>query len=309
VDFALIVAFVALGAVVGFLAGLLGLGGGMTMVPLLTIVFAHQGFATAHIVHLAVATATATILFTSIASAREHHRHGAVLWGVVAGMAPGMIVGSFVGPQIVASMSTSLLAAFFGAFVAACATQTLVDRKPKPTRELPGGGGLFAVGGFIGLISSMVGAGGAFLTVPFMAACNVDLRKCVATSAALGLPVAIAGTISFVLAGLGQAGLPRGSIGYVYVPALLAIVVGSVMCAPFGARAAHRWPVKLLRRGFACVLYVLAAYMLYLGFRDMGIPNMQLAPERAGYRLPGFAPGYNREMFGGRCPEPHVSES
>ena len=100
-DPTLIVAFVALGALVGFLAGLLGIGGGMTMVPLLTIVFSRQGFATEHVVHLAVATATATILFTSIASAREHHRHGAVLWRVVAGMAPGIVVGSLVGPQIV----------------------------------------------------------------------------------------------------------------------------------------------------------------------------------------------------------------
>jgi uncharacterized membrane protein YfcA len=263
VDFALIVAFVALGAVVGFLAGLLGIGGGMTMVPLLTIVFAHQGFDPAHIVHLAVATATATILFTSIASAREHHRHGAVLWGVVAGMAPGIVLGSLIGPQIVSNMSTPLLATFFGVFIAVSATQTLLDRKPKPSRELPGRGGLFAVGSVIGLISSMVGAGGAFMSVPFMAACNVKLRNCVATSAALGLPVAIAGTISFIVAGLHQVGLPPWSIGYVYVPALLAIVVGSVVCAPIGARATHRWPVKLLRRAFAGVLYVLAGYMIW----------------------------------------------
>jgi uncharacterized protein len=263
VDPALIAAFVALGAIVGFLAGLLGLGGGMTMVPLLTIVFTQQGFAKEHVVHLAVATATATILFTSVASTREHHRHGAVRWDVVARMAPGIVVGSLVGPQIVGGMSTSLLAAFFGVFVAVCATQALLDRKPKPSRELPGRGGLFAVGGGIGLLSSMVGAGGAFMTVPFMAACNVNLRSCVATSAALGLPVAIAGTISFIVAGLHQAGLPAWSVGYVYLPALLAIVVGSVACAPIGARAAHRWPVKALRQGFACILYVLAAYMLW----------------------------------------------
>ncbi len=262
-DPALIVAFVTLGALVGFLAGLLGIGGGMTMVPLLTIVFSRQGFAMEHVVHLAVATATATILFTSIASAREHHRHGAVLWRVVAGMAPGIVVGSLVGPQIVGTMSTSLLAVFFGAFVAVAATQMLADRRPAPTRELPGSPGLFAVGGGIGLVSSMVGAGGAFLSVPFMRACNVPLRNCVGTSAALGLPIAVAGTIGFVIAGFGQAGLPPYSIGYVYVPALLAIAVGSVICAPIGARAAHRWPVKTLRHAFAVLLYVLAAYMLW----------------------------------------------
>ena len=264
----LIVAFVALGAIVGFLAGLLGLGGGMTMVPLLTLVFGRQGFAPNHVVHLAVATATATIIFTSIASTREHHKHGAVLWPVVAAMAPGVAVGSFVGPQIVGGMSTSLLAAIFGAFIALSATQTLLDRAPKPSRELPGRGGLLAVGGGIGLVASMVGAGGAFMTVPFMAACNVDLRKCVATSAAIGLPVAIAGTIGFVVAGLHQPGLPPGSIGYVYLPALLAIVVGSVTCAPVGARAAHRWPVKALRHAFAYLLYVLAAYMLWKAWQS-----------------------------------------
>ena len=256
-----------MGAIIGFLAGLLGLGGGMTMVPLLTFAFAHMGFATEHIVHLAVATATATILFTSIASTREHHRHGAVVWPVVTGMAPGIVAGSLAGPLIVGGMSTTVLATFFGLFVAAAATQILLDRKPKPTRELPGRAGLIAVGGGIGLISSMVGAGGAFLTVPFMAACNVSLRKCVATSAALGLPVAIAGTIGFAIAGYHASNLPPLSVGYVYMPALLAIAAGSVACAPIGARAAHRWPVKTLRRGFAFMLYALAAYMLWTAWR------------------------------------------
>jgi len=263
----LIAAFVAMGAIIGFLAGLLGLGGGMTMVPLLTFAFMRMGFATEHVVHLAVATATATILFTSIASTREHHRHGAVLWHVVAGMAPGIIIGSLAGPLIVAGMSTTVLAAFFGLFVAASATQILLDRKPKPTRELPGHAGLIAVGGGIGLLSSMVGAGGAFLTVPFMAACNISLRKCVATSAALGLPVAAAATIGFAIAGYHASGLPPLSVGYVYVPALLAIAAGSVVCAPIGARAAHRWPVRTLRRGFALMLYALAAYMLWTAWR------------------------------------------
>jgi uncharacterized protein len=267
VDPSLIVAFVALGAGVGFLAGLLGIGGGMTMVPLLTLAFDRQGFAPDHVVHIAVATATATILFTSISSAREHHRHGAVRWGIVAGMAPGIIAGSLAGPQIVGGMSTSVLAAFFGAFVAVSATRMLADRKPKPARELPGRGGLFAVGAGIGLVSSMVGAGGAFLSVPFMVACNVSLRNCVATSAALGLPIAAAGTIGFVLAGLRTTGLPPHAIGYVYVPALLAIAAGSVICAPMGARAAHRWPVATLRRAFSVLLYVLAAYMAWKSFQ------------------------------------------
>jgi uncharacterized membrane protein YfcA len=263
VDLTLIVAFLALGAVVGFLAGLLGLGGGMTMVPLLTFIFTRQGYPIEHVVHMAIGTATATILFTSIASMREHHRHGAVLWSVVAALAPGIIVGSLVGPRVVGGMSTAVLSAFFGMFVAAAATNILLDRKPKPTRELPGKGGLFAVGSGIGLVSSMVGAGGAFLSVPFMTACNIIA---VATSAAMGLPIAVTGTIGFVAAGWSQTGLPPHSIGYVYLPALLAIVAASVISAPMGARAAHRWPVATLRRSFAFVLYLLAAYMLWKSF-------------------------------------------
>jgi uncharacterized membrane protein YfcA len=262
-DASLIVAFLLLGAVVGFLAGLLGIGGGMTMVPLLTIVFTGQGFPPEHIVHMAVATATATILFTSVSSMREHQRYGAILWPVVAGMAPGIVVGSLAGPQFVGAMSTAALSVFFGVFVAVAATQLLLDRKPKPSRELPGKSGLFAVGGAIGLVSSMVGAGGAFMSVPFMIACNVNIRNCVATSAALGLPIAVAGTIGFVIAGLRQTGMPPHTLGYVYLPALLAIVAASVVAAPIGARAAHRWHVKKLQRAFAVLLYVLAGYMLW----------------------------------------------
>jgi uncharacterized membrane protein YfcA len=266
-DLSLVGALLVLGGAVGFLAGLLGIGGGMTIVPLLTIVFTRQGFPAEHIVHMAVATATATILFTSVASMREHQRHRAILWPVVAALAPGIVVGSLLGPQVVGGMSTVALSAFYGVFVAAAATNTLLDRKPKPTRELPGKGGLFAVGGGIGLVSSMVGAGGAFLSVPFMTACNIGIRNCVATSAALGLPIAVAGTIGFIVAGLGEHGLPPHTVGYVYVPALLAIVAASVLSAPMGARAAHRWPVKKLKRVFALLLYLLASYMLWRAWR------------------------------------------
>ncbi len=266
-DVSLFVTFVLIGAIVGFLAGLLGIGGGMTMVPLLTIIFTREGFPTEHIVHMALATATATILFTSISSMREHQRHGAIRWPVVAGLAPGIIIGSLAGPMIAGGMSTAALSVFFGAFVAVAATQMLLDRKPKASRELPGKGGLAAVGGGIGLVSSMVGGGGAFMSVPFMAACNVNMRQCVATSSALGLPIAIAGTTGYVLAGLRQSGLPPHSIGYVHIPALLAIVAASVIAAPVGARAAHRWPVKTLKRMFAVLLYMLAAYMLWKAFQ------------------------------------------
>ncbi len=271
VDVGLLVVFVVLGCLVGFLAGLLGIGGGMTMVPILTILFTREAFPLAHVVHMAIATSTATIIFTSISSAREHHRHGAVLWPVVAGLAPGIIVGSLIGPQVIGGMSTSAVALFFGVFVAFSATQMLFDKKPKPTRELPGKAGLFGVGGGIGLVSSMVGAGGGFLSVPFMSWCNVKIHNAVATSAALGLPIAIAGTVGFVIAGLRLQGMPPLTLGYIYLPALFAIVAASMLMAPMGARTAHRWPVKKLKRAFALLLYVLAAYMLWKAWSTWGI--------------------------------------
>ena len=176
VDPALIVAFVVLGALVGFLAGLLGIGGGMTMVPMLTIAFSYLGFAAEHVVHLAVATATATILFTSASSSWAHHRHGAVLWNVVARMAPGMIVGSLADRSWSAGCRRrSALRRFLRRLVAVAATNVLLDRKPKLTRELPGTMGLSAVGRQSGL-SRAWWARAARSTVPFLIACNVALR-------------------------------------------------------------------------------------------------------------------------------------
>lgn len=262
-DWTLIPAFIALGCVVGFLAGLLGIGGGMTMVPLLTLAFVAQGFAPERVVHIAIATAIAVTVLTSLSSVRAHHAQGAVLWSVWRLLVPGIVVGSLLGPQIVKGISTQLLGAIFAVIVGLTATQMLIDRKPKAARELPGKWGMYGAGFGIGLVSSMFGAGGAFVSVPFMTWCNVRIHNAVATSAALGLPIAVAGTIGFVIAGLRETGLPPYSVGYIYLPALGTISLGSVLLAPVGARLAHRWPVKKLRRAFACLLYILAAVMVW----------------------------------------------
>jgi uncharacterized protein len=263
VEWWLFPAFVVLGCVVGFLAGLLGIGGGMTIVPLLTLIFTHEQFPQEQILHMAIATSTATIVFTSIASVRAHHAHDAVLWPVFGRLAPGMLIGSFVGPQIVSGMSTTLLSAVFAVFAGFIATSMLLDRKPKPTRQLPGPVGLFGSGVVIGIVASLVGAGGGFLSVPLLTACNVRIRNAVGTSAALGLPIAAAGTIGFIVAGLHQTGLPPYTIGYIYLPGLLAIVAASIVVAPIGARLSHQWPVAHLRRAFACLLYAVAAFFLW----------------------------------------------
>ena len=266
-DLALLPVLLALGLVIGFLAGLLGIGGGMTLVPLLTIIFTAQDFPATHIVHMAVGTSTATMVFTAISSVRAHHGKGAVLWPVVAAMAPGIVLGSLVGPQIAGALPGRVFAAVFGLFVWFAATRMLIVNAPRPGRELPGKLPLFGVGAGIGAISSLLGAGGGFVSIPYLGRHNVRIQSAVATSAALGLPIAVAGTIGFILAGLRQPGLPPWSAGYVYLPAMAAIVVASMLAAPAGASLAHRWPAVKLRRAFAALLYALGAYMLWKALR------------------------------------------
>ncbi len=262
-DYTLIPVFVVMGALVGFLAGLLGIGGGMTMVPMLTMIFTYERFPLQHVVHMAVATSTATIVFTAISSVRAHHQHGAVRWPIVAAMAPGIVVGSLIGPQFASALPTPVLATIFGGFTWFSATQMLKDRKPAATREMPGRFATAGFGVFVGFISALVGAGGGFLTVPFMTWCNVKIHNAVATSAALGVPIAIAGTIGFVIAGFRQEGMPPLTVGYIYLPALGLIVIASMLLAPLGARTAHKWPVKKLKKAFAFLLYALGAYMFW----------------------------------------------
>lgn len=262
-DFSLIAALLALGAAVGFAAGLLGIGGGMLLVPFMTMLLTARGFASEHIVHMAIATSLATIMFTSVSSVHAHHKRGAVLWPVVKLLAPGILIGSWIGPWIGAQMNSSALAMFFAVFVAFSGTQMLLDRKPAPTRELPKAPGMFGAGGVIGVLSGLVGAGGGFVSVPFMTWCNVKIHNAVATSAALGFPIALAGTLSNIYFGMNVPDLPAGSLGFIYLPALAVIAIASVATAPLGAKTAHALPVKTLKKVFAVILYGLAGYMLY----------------------------------------------
>lgn len=262
-DLSLIIAFLVLGAATGFAAGLLGIGGGMLLVPFITFLMVTKEFPTDLIVHMAIATSLATIMFTSISSVRAHHKRGAVSWHIVKLLAPGILIGSWIGPWIGKQLSASGLALFFAAFVAFSATQMLLDKKPAPSRELPKAPGMLGAGGIIGMLAGLVGAGGGFISVPFMTWCNVKIHNAVATSAALGFPIALAGTLSNIYYGMSIPDLPAGSLGFIYLPALLVISLTSVMTAPLGARTAHSLPVKTLKRVFAIVLYALAAYMLY----------------------------------------------
>lgn len=261
----IVLALLLLGSCTGFLAGLLGIGGGMILTPFLTMLLPLAGIPDEHIVHVAIATSLATIMFTSLSSVRAHNQRNAVLWSVVAGIAPGILVGALGGAKIASLLPTFAISMVFVCFVGFSAVKMFMNSKPTPGRELPGFAGQFGVGTFIGLVSALVGAGGGFISVPFMVWCNVKMQKAVGTSAALGFPIAAAGTLGYVITGWGAPGLPGGleTLGYIHLPALLSVACASVFTAPFGAKVAHSIDTKPLKRLFACNLFVLAGYMLY----------------------------------------------
>ena len=266
----LILELAVLGVGTGFLAGLLGIGGGMVMVPFLTIIMSGRGVSPDLAVKMAIATSMATIIFTSIASVRAHHKRGAVRWDIVKRLAPGIVIGSIVGSLgVFALLKGAYLAIFFGLFVGFSATQMFIDKKPKPNRQMPGTAGQLAAGGFIGFLSGLVGAGGGFISVPFMTWCNVAIHNAVATSAALGFPIAVANVLGYAVSGLSVQDLPAGSFGYIWLPALVVIAFASFFMAPVGAKAAHSLPVGKLKRVFASILYVLALYMLWKGLSSL----------------------------------------
>ena len=251
--------YLCCGAVAGVLAGLLGVGGGIVIVPMLVFCFVRQGVQPEVMMHLALGTSLASIMFTSISSCLAHHRRGAVLWPIVRQITPGILIGTFVASRL----STGFLRVFFCVFLYVIATQMLLNKKPKPSRELPGAGGMFGVGSVIGVVSALVGIGGGSLSVPFMIWSNVPAHRAVGTSAAIGFPIAVAGALGYVVNNLHTAGLPEWSLGGVYLPALLFIVCGSVLTAPFGARLAHALPVDKLKRIFAVFLYIVATRMVW----------------------------------------------
>lgn len=257
----IILALLVLGAFTGFAAGLLGVGGGMLMVPFMTMLLTHVGFPAEQVVKVAIATSLTTIVFTSISSVRAHHRRGAVRWAAVRGLAPGILAGSLLGAQLAGAVPGRLLGAFFGVFLGYSASKMLWGAPPRPEGELPSNAGLFGMGGVIGALSAVLGAGGGFLTVPFLVKRNVPMQAAVASSAACGFPIALAGTLGYIWAGR-HLQLPAGTLGYVYLPALAVISTSSVLTAPLGAKVAHAMPTATLKKVFAALLGALSLYML-----------------------------------------------
>jgi len=262
IDAALLMELAALGVASGFLAGLLGIGGGLLIVPCLTLILSSRHIDADVAVKVAIATSMAIILFTSTSSTLAHHRRGAIRWHAVARLAPGIVMGSLISSLgVFAYLKGNLLALVFAVFVLASAVHMYAGRKQTGHRQLPGPAGQVGAGTAIGFTSGLVGAGGGFVSVPWMTWYSVPMREAVATSAALGVPIAAANVTGYIASGLRAAGLPAGSVGYVWLPALAAVAAASIVTAPLGARAAHAIPVPRLRKIFAALLAVLAAYM------------------------------------------------
>ncbi|MFN0006233.1 MAG: sulfite exporter TauE/SafE family protein [Burkholderiaceae bacterium] len=257
-------ALASLGLVTGFLAGLLGIGGGMVMVPFLTFIISLHDVNTDLSVKMAIATAMTTIVFTSISSVRAHQAKGNVKWDVVKQLTPGLLIGSAITSLGVFNyLHGAYLGIIFALFITFSATQIFLDKKPSASRQFPAKWGGLIAGIVIGFISGLVGAGGAFISVPFMLLCNIPILNAVATSAALGFPIAASNALGYIYAGSSVPNLPPHSFGYVWLPGLIMIASMSVLTAPYGARTAQIWPVKRLKQFFASILYILAVYMIF----------------------------------------------
>ena len=262
-----LIIYLLIGAIAGFAAGLFGVGGGLIIVPILYVVFTHLNYDTNVIMHMAVGTSLATIIFTSISSVSAHHKKGAVLWNVVRNLAPGLVIGSFLGAGIADLLSgqgLQLLIGFFAMWVAFKmfkGANTVVD----PTKQLPSTNMQMLAGGGIGVASAIFGIGGGSLTVPFLNKCGVVMQKAVATSAACGLPIAIAGALGFMWFGHEAKVNVPNSIGYIHIYAFIGISVMSFITAKLGAKVAHMLSPAMLKKCFAGLLTTVGIYFIFKG--------------------------------------------
>ena len=254
--------YLVAGAFAGLLAGLFGVGGGAIIVPILLVLFSFQSIDASVLVHLALGTSLATIVVTSVSSVIAHHRLGNVVWAIVKTMTPGLIVGVMMGALVAARVSGDVLQIIIGLFLCAVAAQIFFSIKPKQSFRLPGRAGQLTAGATIGAASAFFGIGGGSLTVPFLSACRLPMKQAVAVSAACGFPIALFGALAYLLSGIEQTQLPAAATGYVYWPAFLGIIMGSVPCSRIGAAFANRWPESLMKQLFSLLLLLVGLRLL-----------------------------------------------
>lgn len=262
-----LIIYLAIGAIAGFAAGLFGVGGGLIIVPILYVVFSQMGYDPSVIMHMALGTSLATIMITSISSVMAHHKKGAVMWPVFKNLAPGLVIGSFAGAGIAGLMSGANLQLVIGVFAVWVAyrmfstANSVIDQSKqlpsKPLQMLAGGG--------IGVASAIFGIGGGSLTVPYLNKHGVVMQKAVATSAACGLPIAVAGALGFIFFGAKAQHHIENAIGFVHIYAFIGISIMSFITAKVGAKVAHALSPAMLKKCFACLLTTVGLYFIYQG--------------------------------------------
>jgi len=260
----MLLAFALIGVVAGYLAGFLGIGGGFVVVPALTFLFLRDSVTAPWAIHMAVATSLATMLVTSLSSIVAHHRRRAVRWPVVRSLSSGLIIGAVLGAVIANALHGDTLVRVFGTFAVLAGLQLILGRHPEGEKPLPGQPGASFVGLVIGTVSSLIGIGGGALIGPWQMWHGVKAQNAVATSAACGYPIALAGTLSFMWLGP-QDGLSAHALGYVHLPAFAGIAITSILAAPLGAATVHRLPPRLVRRLFGIFLVLVGLRMLIGG--------------------------------------------
>lgn len=258
----LFLSYLILGACAGLLAGLFGIGGGLIIVPVLVFSFALQGMAPEVLTHVAVGTSLATIIVTSLSSIRSHHLKQAVRWDLFWPLAAGIALGAVLGVKTAGMLSGPVLQKVIGVFAIVIAVQMVLGLRPQGEHTMPGRFGLGAAGGVVGWASALFGIGGGSLTVPFLSWNRVRMQEAVGTSAACGLPIAVMGALTNVQEGWGHPELMPWSLGYVYLPAFLGIILASAYFARVGARLAHRLPARILRLAFALLLFAVGLRFL-----------------------------------------------
>lgn len=261
-EFEFVISYLLLGSFVGVMAGLFGIGGGGIMVPVLTTLFVMQGVPVDQVVHLALGTSMASIIFTSISSMRSHHANGAVMWKIVKSIAIGIIIGTFLATFIASKINSLYLAIFFSAFMAYTSLKMFLNKPPQSNKQISGNKEIFLVGTSIGAISALVSIGGGTLTVPYLVSRNIDIKKAVGTSSAIGLPISIAGTIGYLVNGWPSSSWDTYTLGFVYIPGVLLISITSFFTAPYGAKLVQYLPVATLKKVFSLLLILLSIKML-----------------------------------------------
>jgi len=254
--------FLGLGAIVGYLAGLFGVGGGGMLVPALVAIFLMNGIAQEKVMHLALGTSMMCMVATTFMSFRAHHARGGVEWGIYWKMIGGVMLGTFLSTFVSSHLNTHYLALFFTLLMGFVALRMFLDVKPNPNAKVPGFLGLFSVGGIIGAISAMMSVGGGGFTVPFLVSRNIEIKKATGTSAAIGFPLVVSGTIGYMINGWSATDLEALTIGYVYIPAVLLISISSAITVRFGVKTAYLLPSKTLKKLFSLLLVGLSIKML-----------------------------------------------